>query len=152
MLVVTAKQMCPLPQHREPSHFYLEKTGNFMFSYPQIPNFWQRWILTWLETRLQFVAFKVHSLMLYIVYVEKNPMTVYAASGPSTEGSPCPPPCQPAWVTAGAGCDTAEGQRRSERNHKVRLLRNIHKTKWKVSGDPAYSNADNGSQTGEAIP
>ena len=72
--------MCPLPQHREPSHFYLEKTGNFMFSYPQIPNFWQRWILTRLETWLQFVAFKVHSLMLYIAYVEKNPMTVYAAS------------------------------------------------------------------------
>lgn len=78
-------------------------------------------------------------------------MKVYAAKSPTRDGKDFLPvflschPCQRPGQLAVTMLKAKEEARGTVRSQKGRLLRHIHKMKWKIPGDQAQSNTDNDS-------
>lgn len=106
----------------------LEKNGNFRFSYPQTPKYWQKRLPIKLETWASFVCTQslgftnhlyIHSL--YTSIILKKIMKDYAMISPTRSRKyflPCLSIMSPisGSETGPAGYDAAEGQARSTGN------------------------------------
>lgn len=147
----------------------LEKNGNFRFSYPQTPKYWQKQLPIKLETWASFVCTQslgfinhlyIHSL--YTSIILKKIMNDYAMISPTRSRKyflPCLSIMSPisGSETGPAGYDAAEGQVLLPRK-KYREWQWVRKpdssetyTKSKISSDQAQSNADDDSHTSEVI-